>query len=233
MTVVIPPLFWTIFLVLLVKYTGRTDLAAYALLGPALIGAWGAALGISGNVVSQDRWEGTLELVFTSPAGAWLVFLGRVIATSSLALLSLVETVIIAAFLGVTVDLRDPVLLLVSLVAILVSLGGVGLITAGWFVLARDTRLYTNLLPIPLLILSGAAFPVALLPQPAEWLSHFVAAKWGAQLLRASVGAESVEPLVPLASMALLTVAYVAVGRRVFSIVERRVRADGSLSSYE
>lgn len=233
MTIVIPPVIWTIFLVLLVQYTGRTEFAVYAVLGPALLGAWGTVLTASGNVVNTDRWEGTLELVFTSPAGAWLVFLGRVFATSFLAVISFVETVVVAALLGVRVDLSDPALLLVALAVILASVGGAGLITAGWFVLARDARLYTNLLPIPLLILTGAAFPVALLPEPAQWLSHLIALKWGAELLRVSVGVGSADALVPFVMTVALTAAYVVTGRRVFALVERRVRADGTLSSYE
>jgi len=231
--VVIGPVVYTILLVLVIQHAGRTDLAPYAVIGPAFLGAWSTAISISGNVVTEDRGAGTFELLFTAPAGAWLVFLGRVIGTSLLSLIAVVETVLVARLLGVTLELRDPTLFAVALSASLAAVAGVGLITAGTFVLARSSRLFTNVLTFPLVILSGAAFPIALLPEPAQWLSNLVALKWGADLLHAAVGSREANVAVALPMMALLTASYVLIGRGVFRVVERRVRADGSLASYE
>lgn len=231
--VVIPPVVYTILLILVIQYAGRTDLAPYAVIGPAFLGAWASAVNFSGGVVTEDRWNGTLELLFITPAGAWLVFLGRVTGTSMLSLIAVVESVLVARLLGVTLDVRDPLLFTVAVGASVVSLAGVGLIAAATFVLARETRMFTNVLTFPLVLLSGAAFPIALLPEPAQWLSHVVAPKWGAELLRSSVGAAGTDVAGALGMMGLLTVAYVLLGRRVFGVVERRVRADGSISSYE
>lgn len=231
--VVIPPVVYTILLVLIIQRAGRVDLAPYAVIGPAFLGAWASAVNFSGGVVTEDRWTGTLELLFIAPAGAWLVFLGRVIGTSLLSLIAVVETVLVAGLLGIRLDVRDPILFAVAVGASVVSLAGVGLITAATFVLARETRMFTNVLTFPLILLSGAAFPIALLPEPAQWLSHVIAPKWGAELLRTSVGSAGTDAAGALAMMAVLTAAYVLVGRRVFGVVERRVRADGSLASYE
>lgn len=233
MTLVFPPLVYTLFMVLLIRYVNRPELAPYAIIGPAFLGAWGAAIQFSGTVVSQDRWSGTLELVFTSPAGAWLVFFGRVLFTSLLSLIAVAETVLFAGLLGVRLELHDPGMLAVALMASLGSLAAAGLVTASTFVLANSLRLFTNLMVFPLMILSGAAFPIEELPELLRPLSDLISLKWGAQILRASVGIGQVDLTVALAMMAVLTVGYVALGRAVFQVVDRRVRADGSLSSDE
>ena len=232
-TVVVPPVLYTIVLVLVVQHAGRTDLAAYAVLGPAVLGAWGVAVGTSGHVVTEDRWNGTLELVLIAPGGGWLVFFGRVLATSVVSLIAIAETIAVARLMGMSLDIRDPGLFAVAVAATVVSVAAAGLITAATYVLARETRLFTNVLAFPLIMLSGAAFPIALLPEPGQWLSEIISLKWGAQLLRAAVGAEEPNVAVALVMMGVLTAAYVIIGRAVFSVVERRVRYTGTLSSYD
>lgn len=233
MSVLLPPLAHTLFMVLLIRHLDRPELAPYAVLGAAFLGAWGAAVNSAGTAVAQDRWTGTLELVFTSPAGAWLVMFGRVLFTSVLALIAVAETALIGGLMGLQLDVRDPVLLIVALVASLGSLAAAGLVAASTFVLSGNMRLFTNLMVFPLVILSGAAFPVDVLPQVLQPFSEIISLKWGAELLRASVGAGDVNVSLALTAMGLLTVAYIALGRAVFQVVDWRVRADGSLSSDE
>ncbi len=233
MTLVLPPVAHTLFMVLLIRHLGRPELAPYAIMGAAFLGAWGAAVQFAGSAVAQDRWAGTLELVFSSPAGAWLVIFGRVLFTSVLSLLAVAETVILAGLMGLQLDVREPVLLAVALVASLGSLAAAGLVAASTFVLSSNLRLFTNLMVFPLVILSGAAFPIAVLPELIRPLSEVISLKWGAELLRASVGAGEVNVTLALTMMALLTIAYIALARAVFGVVDRRVRADGSLSSDE
>lgn len=233
MTLVLPPVAHTLFMVLLIRHLGRPELAAYAIMGAAFLGAWGAAVQFAGSAIAQDRWTGTLELVFSSPAGAWLVIFGRVLFTSVLSLLAVAETVILARLMGLQLDVREPVLLAVALAASLGSLAAAGLVAASTFVLSSNLRLFTNLMVFPLVILSGAAFPIAVLPEPIRPLSEVISLKWGAELLRASVGAGEVNVTLALTMMALLTVAYIGLARAVFQVVDQRVRADGSLSSDE
>ncbi len=233
MTIVLPPVAHTVFMVLLIRHLDRPELAPYAIIGAAFLGAWDAAVNHAGSVVAQDRWRGTLELIFSSPAGAWLVMFGRVLFTSVLALVAVAETVILGRLMGLQFDVHDPVLLTVALVASLGSLAAAGLVTASTFVLSSNLRLFTNLMVFPLVILSGAAFPIEVLPQILRPLSEIISLKWGAELLRASVGAGEANITLALTMMGLLTVAYIVLGRAVFQVVDRRVRADGSLSSDE
>lgn len=233
MWLVLPPVAHTLFMVMLIRHLGRPELAPYAILGAAFLGAWGAAVNSAGTAVAQDRWSGTLELVFSSPAGAWLVIFGRVLFTSALSLFAVAETVILASLMGLHLDVRDPALLVVALVASLGSLAAAGLVTASTFVLSGNMRLFTNLMVFPLVIFSGAAFPIEVLPQFLRPISEVISLKWGAELLRASVGVGEVNVMLALTMMALLSIAYLALGRAAFQVVDRRVRADGSLSSDE
>jgi ABC-2 type transport system permease protein len=233
MSLVLPPVAHTTFMVLLIRHLGRPELAPYAIIGAAFLGAWSAAVNSAGSAVAQDRWAGTLELVFSSPAGAWLVTFGRVLFTSVLSLFVVVETALLATLMGLQLELRDPVLLAVALLASLGSVAAAGLVTASTFVLTSNLRLFTNLMVFPLVALSGAAFPIDVLPQLLRPVSDLISLKWGAELLRASVGVGQPNVTLALMMMAFLTIAYIALGRAVFGIVDRRVRADGSLASDE
>jgi len=229
--VITPPLYTVVF-VLIAQYVGRHDLAPFAVLGPALMGLWWSALLTSGEVVTDERWAGTLELLVAAPAPAELVIVGRVLASALLSLVAVPETLAVAAALGMPIGVADPVLFAAALSALALSGVTVGLIMASTFVLARSTRLFQNVLAFPFYIVSGVAFPVAVLPAWLQPLGSVVALSWGAELLRGSVGTTAVNVPVAFAAIAVLTVAYAVVGHRLFVAIERRVRLDGTLASY-
>lgn len=231
MTLVAPPLTHTLVMVLLIRHLDRPDLAAYAVIGPAFLGAWGAVINFAGTAVAAERWQGTLELIFSSPAGAWLITLGRVMFTAVLSLFTVVESVVFARLFGIQLEIDEPLLFGVALAMSLGSLAAIGLVTASTFVLANSIRLFTNLLVFPLLIFSGAAFPIEVLPEILRPISDVISLKWSAEMLRASAGAGEANVTLGLTMIGILTVAYLVLARGVFRVVEHRVRADGSLSS--
>lgn len=233
MSLVVPPLTHTLVMVLLIRQLDRPDLAPYAVIGPAFLGSWNVVINFAGTAVAAERWAGTLELTFSTPAGAWLVILGRVLFTAVLSLFTVVESVIFARLFGVELAIDQPLLFALVLAVSLGSLAAVGLVTASTFVLANSIRLFTNLLVFPLLIFSGAAFPVEILPEIIRPISEVISLKWSTEMLRASAGAGEANVTLGLTMVGILTVAYLAVARGVFRVVEQRVRADGSLTSEE
>lgn len=232
-TIVVPPVLYAVVLVLVMQHAGRSDLAAYAVIGPAVLGSWGTAIGISGHVVTEDRWTGTLELILTAPGGGWLVILGRVMGTAVFSLVAVAESLVVGQALGMPVTVRDVPLFVVAVAACVASVGAFGLILAALYMFVRSARLFTNVLAFPLIILSGAAFPIELLPAAGQALSDVVSLKWGAQLLRAAVGAGEASVASGIVMISLLTGAYLAIGRVLFAFIERRVRVTGTLSSYD
>lgn len=218
--------------ILMARYLGREDLAAYVVVAPMLTGLWGAAMTASGDSISTERGEGTLELLVAAPSPAALVALGRVIATTLQSLIAIPLTLAVAALLGVTLRVAEPGYFAMAVIALVLSTGAIGFLFAALFVLARSTSLFTNVINWPLWILGATAFPVAALPEPVRWLSPLVALSWAGATLRGAADGVGDAWWTGVLAVVVLALAYSGIGAVLYRGVERRVRADGSLSSF-
>lgn len=226
------PVAYAVVFLLMARNAGNAQaLAAYVVVAPALMGVFYTAIANGGDVVADERGSGTLELLIAAPAPAALVLLGRVTANTLISLVAVPLVLLVASLLGVNIVIADPVPAVLALVALGLSTISVTVIFASTFVLARSVGIVQNLIPFPLYILSGIAFPLTLLPAWVWPLSAVIPLKYVAELLRASTqtpaGASVISPLGPLL---VLTVAYTIVGFWLFARIERSVRASGSIS---
>lgn len=228
---VVSPLASAIY-ILMAQHLGRTDATAYVVLAPMVLGMWGTAIVASGESISSERGEGTLELLIAAPAPAALVAVGRVVATTVQSLVAIPLTLIVAAALGMPLAIKDPGLFLLAVGALTLSTAAIGLLFASLFVLGRSTRLFQNVVGWPLWILSGIAFPLAMLPEAVRPLSGLIALSWNAALLRAASTGVGGAWWIALAAVIALSIGYVVLGGRLFIGIERRVRVDGSLATF-
>lgn len=229
----VTPILTTVVYVLIGRYTGRAEeLAPFLVLGPALMGLWTTAMLGAGEVVADERGLGTLELLVAAPGSAELVIVGRVAANTVLSLIVFPEVLLVARALGVSVVVADPLQAALGLLILTASTLGVALLMSCTFVLARSTRLFQNVLGYPIYILSGVAFPIALLPSWIQPLSSLLSLTWGADVLRSATGggAGASAPLGAMAAMAVLTVTYTLAGHWLFQRIERGIRRSGSIT---
>src|SRR6266540_796171 len=77
------PLYTVIFTMVL-RHGGRADLGAYAVIAPFFMSLWWFAIFHGGWVITNERWEGTVDYLVAAPVGFASVVLGR-IATLMLA----------------------------------------------------------------------------------------------------------------------------------------------------
>lgn len=229
---VVTPVFYAVVLVLMARYFGRTsELAPFLVVSPALIGVWAGAILTGAEAVADERGSGTFELLIAAPAPTELVVLGRVGTNTLLSLIAIPLVVITGQLLGAQLAIVDVFAAVLALLGLAVSTMAITLIFASTFVLARTTRVFQNVIGFPLYILSGIAFPLALLPDWAQVLSTLVALRWVGELLRAAIRGDSAGVLVPaLTAMATLALLYGASGHWLFSRIERAVRANGQVS---
>jgi len=226
------PVLYALVFVLMAKNLGRAnELAPFLVLGPALIGVWYSAIITGGAVIADERGSGTLELLVAAPAPTGLVVLGRVTGNTLMSLIGIPLVLITARLLGAELAVIDLFRAALGLLALAISTVAMTLIFSSTFVLARSAVVLANLIPHPLYILSGIAFPVALLPAWAQALSSILALSWIAELLRSSTRPDSSVSILPiLGAVAALTVAYAASGYWLFARVERAIRANGKVS---
>jgi ABC-2 type transport system permease protein len=231
MPLALTPLFTVIFLEI-VREAGRHDLAPYAVLAPVLMALWQLSLLNSGEIVEDDRWQGTLELGVAAPVPYAVVVLGRVIAVTVIALTSFVEVWLVAwAVFGVTVDVHHPGAFALTLVATALATAGTATIMASLFIVTRSARTFQNSLSYPFFVLGGVLVPVAFLPNWLEPLASIVFLSWSADLLRATLQTQPVDGLAyRIAMVLLLGVAGFAIGFALLAHMLRRGRRDATLA---
>lgn len=231
LTLFLAPLQTAVF-TLIFMHAQRGDLTAYAVLAPSLIALFLMALQTSGELISRERENGSLEGLLAAPGRFEAMLLGRISAVTALSLLAFVESWVVAWFItGQPVAIERPGLFAVTLAITALSMNGWALVMAAVFVLARSARTFQNSLSYPFLVLGGVLVPVSLLPEPVQVLSRSVFLSWSADLLRQSLGAAPAGSLGgQFVALGLLGLTGYAVGHLLVHRALRRVRTTGSLT---
>jgi ABC-2 type transport system permease protein len=228
MPLVTVPMFTIVFLAI-VRHAGRGDLAQAALLAPVLIALWQLSLFASGEILAEERWAGTLEPTLAAPASFPVVVLGRIVAVTAIALVSVPEVLVAGRlFFGVSLHVHHPLALVLTMLATAFAVSGTALIMAAVFVLTRSARTFQNSLSYPLYLLGGVFVPISFLPAWLRPLSAAVFLSWSGDLLRASLSAPPVHGLgFRIGMVCVLGLAGLAIGGIVLERVLRGLKSSG------
>ncbi len=231
LALIVAPLHTAVF-VTIFQHAGRGDLTAYGVLAPALISMWAMSLQTSGELISRERENGSLEGLLAAPGRFDLMLLARMAAVTVLSLLAFVESWLAGWLLtGAPVRVEHPTLFAASLLVTTLAMTGWAGVMASVFVLARSARTFQNSLSYPFYVLGGVLVPVAFLPDWLEPASRLVFLSWSSDLLRDTLDAAPVEgPVVRLAVVAALGLVGYALGHHLLHRALRRVRTTGSLA---
>ena len=218
----------------LIYVRGRTDLLGYTVVAMAANGLTTAAVYYVGVLLDNERSRGTLVGLFLAPCprAGWLC--GYALVGLLDAALGGAATLAAGALVfGVRYD-PDVLALLASAVLLIVSLGGLGFVFSAIGLLTRRASELSNLLWPFALLLGGAAYPVALLPDWLRYAARLLPLGYGMQAiadaaLRHATIADLARQLLPLLGFA---VAMPVVGALAFAHLERVVRHRGELDLY-
>jgi len=222
--------FLTLAFALILKNANQPNLAAYAILGPAIMSVWGMALMVSGDVIASDRSTGTFEAVLTTPTFVPALISGRITTVTLASLLSVPESMLTARIVfGISIPVVHPVELAVVIVATTLAMAWTATAFAALFVIARSARTFQNSLSYPFYLLSGAVVPVALLPGWLHPVARVVFLSWSSDLIRECLrpGAIAHFPQRIGVIIALGAVSYV-IAIWMLQAVLRRIRSTGT-----
>ncbi|MGW7413848.1 ABC transporter permease [Streptomyces sp. NPDC054863] len=225
------PLFTAVFLSI-ADHAGRTDISSYAVVAPALMGQWALALGIAGELITDERNQGTLEALVATPGRLSVVILGRISAVSLLGMSAMAEAWLVAGvFFDRWLAVPHPLVLAVGLTATAAAMAGTASILSPLFVLMPSARIVQNTLNYPVFLLSGVLVPLTTLPWWIRPASGLIFLSWSAQLLRDGLStAAMAQPLTQLVAISVLGLAGCVIGALLLAAVLRRVRRTGTLS---
>ncbi len=230
--IIAPFVFTAVALIFFRNVTG--SVALYAILGGGMMGMWGSTLYGAGFALAFDRWNGTLEYVLGTPSRLVWIVAGRSAAQAVLGLLNALAIFAVAVLgYGAQLGIADPLQFFGALVLTLASLSALGVLFCSSFVLTRSAQIMTNGLEMPIYVISGSMFPIALLPFWTSPFSYILGPTWGIDAMRyaadpsyAGMGFGFATDMVVLV---FTIAAYLAVGFALFIFVENRARRDATL----
>lgn len=234
------PLFPLLFYVtLLFTYdaAGRTTVdnvspAAFLLVGIFGMVLWSTAIWSGGYAVESERYEGTINSLFLTPAGRGAVVLGYSLGSLFVFVWpTMLVATGIAIVAGVDFVVNDPLAVLLSFAALIVAALALSYLLAGGFVLTRKANMFANFLQSPIYLLSGMMVPIDDLPEAVQWFAYIFPVSAGMEALRATLlaGASTGDILEPLARLVAASAVLMVIGHWLLERVEHAARNAGTL----
>jgi len=192
-------------------------------------GVWGM-----GQTVRNEQMAGTLEQFFLAPANRITLIMGRwarIFLTD--ALIIGYTTILFYVIGGGLVTLNDPVLFIFSLGLYELGLIGFGLLFAGLTMRIRSYNTISNLVFFGYMILTGALFPVSVIPVPFRYLCMIIPFTYFNDLVRnAALATPTILPVaIEYVTTVLLSVCMLAVGFVAFKKIEDEARVRGTIAT--
>ena len=204
----------------------------HAVLGGGVLGMWGNTLYSSGWSISYDRYNGTLEPLMISPTRMIDVIAGRAVWHTIIGLSNALLVFVVAEFMfDAPIALQNPLLFFAILVLTLFSLATIGLIFSAFFVLTRASSVLMSSLEFPIYVVSGAMFPISLLPDWVGYISKSLALSWGVEALRCVAFDGYVESIfvTNVGMMMILNIFYLVIATGLFYVIEKNIRRHGTI----
>jgi ABC-2 type transport system permease protein len=225
------PFFAVIFVSIMI-YSGREDLVPYAVIAPTLMALWTASLTFAGEMISEDRENGRLELMVAAPASVSLLVFGRLCAAMTVSVPAFAMSVVVAGVgFGHWIVIHHLPMFLVAVVLTALATAATATALSALFVITPGARVVQNTLTFPMFLLGGVIIPTSVLPSGLAVASRFIYLSWGGDLLRDSLSPGPIEwPAPRLAMVVLLGGVGLAFGLVFINHFLRRGRALGTLS---
>ncbi|MBU7017989.1 MAG: ABC transporter permease [Theionarchaea archaeon] len=187
-----------------------------------------------GSYFSEERLQGTLEVIFLTPCNRLALLLGGSIA-------GLINYFWFALGLTLVVFILDIELRIRSLPAVILSISLaicstiiIGMLFQILFVSSRRGGLWATVLQEPVIFVSGIVFPLQYAPRLIQLLGAAIPLSYSVLAFRASVfSGATVSQLssifIPLAALSLF---YLIVTAYAVQLVDTRLRKEGTIQLY-
>ena len=166
---------------LLARMAGRDmpDLV-YVIIGGGIMGLWSSLVFTSFYDISNDRREGTLELIVGSPTALTTVLAVKTTTNVLTGSISMLLSFLVVKFLfHFSIPLHNIPFIIISLLVLMFGFWCIGFFLAHFRVWSRVTGMFINYLELPVSILAAFMFPIDYLPRSILWLSNSIPVRWG------------------------------------------------------
>lgn len=218
----------------LAETAGTTDIVGYLFLGMIALNLSSAGFWAVAFSLKQELDAGTLEPAWLTPTRRETFVIGMTISGLILAVIATiilvgVGIVLFGAEIAPRLAVAVPVLAVTS-----IGVLGFGYLVAAIVLRMREANFFVDATDFIVVALSGAAFPIIVLPWAVRWIAYLLPTTYGLDIMRvAALDTHSLLPL-PLEWLLLLatSVAFVLVGRWAWLATEHRLRVLGTLGQH-
>lgn len=181
--------------------TSGVSYAGYLIAGMAAMSAVFTSIFAAMSLI-EDRNEGFLQSVLVSPAPGWSIIGAKVIGSSLVAIVQAAMLVAAAPLAGVSLTLTGVLIAAAALVCMCIGVTGIGLALAWKVNSTSGFHGVMNLVLMPMLLLSGAFFPMSGASVGMAWLMKLNPLSWPSETLRGGLLApdQTTNPLLWLGS---------------------------------
>lgn len=134
--------------------------------------------------VIEDRREGFMQAVLTAPVDRLAIVLGKVLGSTSLALLQAMLFLLLAPLAGISMSAMSFVASFLALLLVSIGLSGLGFWLAWRMDSIQGFHAVMNLFLMPMWLLSGAFFPAAGASKWLAWVMYMNPLTYGVALVR-------------------------------------------------
>jgi ABC-2 type transport system permease protein len=131
-----------------------------------------------------DREFGFLKEILVAPISRLSIVIGKAMAGTTISLVQVLIMVLFIPVLGIHISPGQFMLLLLSSAMLAFSLTAFGILVAARMSSYEGFNIIMNFLVMPMFFLSGAMYPVKLLPPALKWLTHINPVTYGVDALK-------------------------------------------------
>ena len=198
-----------------------------AVISALLASLWAASIWGGIGILRQERQMGTFAKSITSVSNPRAILLGKMASAS------VCDTIIIIAsctvyllIVQMPLHLGRADLIILGLLSVILSGIASSLMIGTALIISRHGFQIAQVIGAPILLLGGTILPVEYLPEWISWISRLISLSWFRDFLVSTSG--TVEWL-SLSIALTLTVIYLLIGLRLFTVMLDRARIEGTL----
>jgi ABC-2 type transport system permease protein len=226
------PFFQILFFAMLGRFSGDEATVHYVVVGNSIQIMSVAAIVGSVQIISQERQEGTLQIVIGTPANKVLMIIGRMLMPVLDGMTKVFMGLAIGIILfGLSIPVEYVPQLLVVVIITCFGMVGFGLLVGTLGLVFRDVIFLANLFYFVLLVLCGVNFPIEELPVAVQYVSRCIPLTYGIQSAREAIESGTVTGSVVFMCI-LLGAFYVASSVIFFKVLENKARKYGALERF-
>ncbi len=214
--------------------TGGTSGFSFFFFGFVFIILFSTSVWGIGQTVRNEQTAGTLEQFFLAPVSPFTLIIGRWARIFLTDMLIIGYTTLFLYLLeGSLITLNDPGVFVFSLGLYEVALIGFGLFFAGLTMRIKSYNTISNLVFFGYMILTGALFPIEVLPEPVRYVSMVIPFTYFNDLIRhAAFSTPTILPeLLEYVVAGMLSIMMLAAGLFAFSRIVEEARVRGAIST--